>query len=141
MTTEIKGAPFSSVPQYQYGSCGLYSVVQNNSGQKIVGTLEHVVEEFCGMCAYYPYTLDGRDHDDWTSHVHFFDNLLSVVLDNPATFSITDEMKQYYSEQQLQIINAFQKALLKAKDQKQADVAERSTRGGYSEQPGIEEEA
>ena len=130
--------PFSSVPQFE--ELGLYSVVQNNSGQKIVGTLEHVVEEFCGVCATYPYTLDGQDYDDWTCHVHFFDDLLHVVLENPTSFSLTDEMKEYYSEQQLQIIDSFQKALLKERAQRQSDATDQCAKTAGSGRANTEDE-
>ena len=119
-----KNMPFSSVPQRLDN--GWYSVRQNNSGTEITGSLECVVEEFCGACASYPYTLGGQVRDNFWPHVHLFEDLLKVVLDNPTTFALTEEMREYYSKQQLFIIETFQKALLKERAQKQSDVANRN---------------
>ncbi|MBQ9068506.1 MAG: hypothetical protein IJ131_05500, partial [Eggerthellaceae bacterium] len=129
MAKIIEGIPLASIPAHEGGD--LYSVVQNSSGYATVGSLERVVEEFCGMSAIYPYTLDGHVHDDWVDHEHFFGDLLKVVLEHPATFSIPDQLKGYYSEQQLRVVDAFQTALLQTRPRTQADIAEQIARAAH----------
>ena len=79
----LEGTPLASIPERE-PFFGLYSVVQSDSGRTFIGNLEDAVEEFCGISATYPYTLDGQVHDDYWDHEHSFEGLLRVVLDNPA---------------------------------------------------------
>ena len=62
-------------------------------------TLLDVVDDafWVGLC--FPFYQDGEDN-----HVHSFDELLDYAYNSDAAITIPDEYKQYYSAQELKVI-------------------------------------
>lgn len=77
------------------------------------GTLSEVVCEYLRTSLYYPFWLDeDRNEDrDFQPHAHSFDWALSYLMEYPEHFSI-EGFEKYYSKQEIELIQNFQKKLL-----------------------------
>ena len=78
--------------------------------------LTDVVYEYLNTSLYYPFWLDEdrKDDRDFQSHAHSFVDALRWLLHNPEHFSI-DGFEEYYSKQEIELMQAFQKKLLEDK--------------------------
>lgn len=59
-----------------------------------------VVEEAFNVGLCYPFLLDGEE-----SHEHSFDDVLKTAYNCEETFTLDDWMKEYYSNQELRVLN------------------------------------
>lgn len=77
------------------------------------GDLEYVVCEYLATSLYYPFWLDAdRNTDrDFQPHDHSFNDVLSWLLHYPEHFSI-EGFEEYYSKQEIELLQKFQKKLL-----------------------------
>ena len=84
-----------------------------NYTQTEEGTLSEVVCEYLRTSLYYPFWLDeDRNEDrDFQPHAHSFDWVLSYLMEYPEHFSI-EGFEEYYSKQEIELIQKFQKKLL-----------------------------
>lgn len=87
------------------------------------GSLTDVVCEYLRTSLYYPFWLDeNRDEDSIPiqPHTHSFDDALQclLLLDNPEHFSI-EGFEEYYSKQEIELLQKFQKKLLEDKGKQQ----------------------
>ena len=72
------------------------------------GDLLYVASEYARSGLYFPYqttkALDGHGHD------HYFEGVLEALLDDPTGFSISG-YEEYYSKQELELLNSIQRKL------------------------------
>ena len=66
-----------------------------------------------GPACYYPFWLDEerKEDNDFQPHAHSFDDALCWLLHNPEHFSI-EGLEEYYSKQEIDFLEQFQKKLL-----------------------------
>ena len=106
------------IPYYS-GKKGKWCVklVMGYQGKDILqteeGELDYVVCEYLRTSLYYPFWLDeNRDTErDFQPHAHSFNDALSWLLHYPEHFSI-EGFEEFYSEQEIELIQNFQKKLL-----------------------------
>lgn len=72
------------------------------------GDLQNVVEEYTRTGLYFPY-------NDEFDHSHSFNGVLQSIWYDPEGFVVSDEQKGYYSEQELEMMDAFRTKLLARK--------------------------
>lgn len=72
------------------------------------GPLEYVVSEYVKDGLFFPYWHGNKDYH---GHSHSFEGVLSSLLDDPVTFSI-EGFENYYSVQEMELLDKFQKKLL-----------------------------
>lgn len=70
------------------------------------GCIEYVVSEYIHGGLYYSFDINDR-HD----HAHTFEGILNSIMRNDGGFSVKDEDKKYYSEQELHMLYAYSKKL------------------------------
>jgi broad specificity phosphatase PhoE len=75
------------------------------------GTLDYVVCEYANGGLYFPFWKGNKVYKNFEAHAHSFEEVLGFLLDDPVTFSITG-FEEYYSAQEIALLEAFQKKLL-----------------------------
>ena len=85
------------------------------------GELTYVVCEYLNDSLYYPFWLDdNRDDLPLQPHDHSFNDVLSWLLHYPNHFSI-EGFEEYYSKQEIELLQKFQKKLLEDKGRSKED--------------------
>ena len=79
--------------------------------------LEEKIEMLTGTNLIYPYSLSGKDREDFIFHEHSWHYLMSVIFKEYKIFSI-EGYEEYYSKQEIDIINKLVKSLNEKEDKK-----------------------
>lgn len=76
-------------------------------------SFEWALTEYCDeCCGCYPYGIHKADGGDDIWHHHEFDGLVRTLVDYPESFFIPDDLREYYSAQELWMLEKFQDRLI-----------------------------
>lgn len=75
-------------------------------------SLLELVETTTRSSVSYRYDIDGHDSNAFQPHSHSFEGVLLAVAGHPYTFSIPDRLRGDYSQQELDLIDRWQRLLV-----------------------------
>ena len=77
------------------------------------GCIGYVVSEYTRGGLYYSFDIYGRHN-----HEHTYEGILETIMHNDGGFSVRDEDKKYYSEQELRMLYAYSEKLERKKNKR-----------------------
>ena len=79
------------------------------------GDLLYVASEFARTGLYFPYHTSETIGKEYSAHDHFFEGVIKALLDDPTGFTV-EGFEEYYSIQELEMLQAIKKKLLDMTD-------------------------
>ena len=110
--TENK-APKNNGKPYYDGRSGKWKLDIPDFGTE-KGDLAYIACEFVRTSLYHPFHYgEPPQEGEFEAHSHSFSGALQYLLQNPENFSLEGH-EEYYSAQEIELINAFRKKLIEA---------------------------
>ena len=84
------------------------------------GDLLYVASEFARTGLYFQYHTSETTGKEYSAHDHFFEGVIKALLADPTGFTV-EGFEEYYSKQELEMLQAVQKRLLELNEERISD--------------------